>query len=317
MTIKKKCLCFTSGLNFAVSVLLFCISPKIWAIDKTIYGPDNRYDYYKESDPLKKELAQSIFGKISSHMIFKKGEFYYPMSNRTYGESNRLCQKNDPFYEQQALATCTAFLVAPNILATAGHCIVTKSDCENSTWIKNYILETDDQIAVEKFPIKDVYHCKTILARELSRETKSDFALIELDRVVNESKPLELSKENENMAGQKIFIMGHPSGLPLKISDDAYVFSETPVYFSSNLDSFHGNSGSPVFDQNSLEVKGILVRGNDDFYKTTTGCQILNVCTEDGKQCLFPPTLDGEHSTKIELIKSKLAQLNSSGIISL
>lgn len=307
----------TSALSFAISFLLIFFSPRSWAIQKTIYGPDNRYDYYKETDPLKKELAQSIFGQVSNRMLFKKGEFYYPTVQRTYGEGNRLCQKNDPFYEQQTLATCTAFLVAPSILATAGHCVVRKSDCDNSIWVKNYILENNNQTAVNKFHEKDVYHCKRILVQELDSETKSDFALIELDQEVNDIKALELSEKNENMTGEKIFIMGHPSGLPLKISDDAYIFSETPFYFSSNLDSFHGNSGSPVFNQLSLEVEGILVRGNDDFYKTTMGCQTLNICTEDGKQCLVPPTLDGEHSTKIEIVRKKLAQLNSSGIISL
>ena len=36
-------------------------------------------------------------------------------------------------------------------------------------------------------------------------------------------------------------------------------------YFSANLDTYGGNSGSPVFNATDGTVEGILVRGNQDF----------------------------------------------------
>jgi hypothetical protein len=36
-------------------------------------------------------------------------------------------------------------------------------------------------------------------------------------------------------------------------------------YFTANLDSYAGNSGSPVFNQKTGRVEGILIQGADDF----------------------------------------------------
>lgn len=45
--------------------------------------------------------------------------------------------------------------------------------------------------------------------------------------------------------------------------------NSNPLYFSSNLDTFGGNSGSVVFDADSGLVEGILVRGDQDFVQST------------------------------------------------
>ena len=36
-------------------------------------------------------------------------------------------------------------------------------------------------------------------------------------------------------------------------------------YFTANLDTYRGNSGSPVFNAITHKVEGVLVRGEQDF----------------------------------------------------
>jgi len=48
-----------------------------------------------------------------------------------------------------------------------------------------------------------------------------------------------------------------------------------PIFFDANLDTFGGNSGSPVFDARTNAVVGILVRGADD-YREEGGCDVVN-----------------------------------------
>ena len=44
-----------------------------------------------------------------------------------------------------------------------------------------------------------------------------------------------------------LVVIGHPSGLPTKIADGAWVRNnESEYYFVTNLDTFGGNSGSAV-----------------------------------------------------------------------
>jgi V8-like Glu-specific endopeptidase len=37
-------------------------------------------------------------------------------------------------------------------------------------------------------------------------------------------------------------------------------------YFTANLDTYAGNSGSPVFNKNTGKVEGIIIQGAEDFF---------------------------------------------------
>ena len=54
------------------------------------------------------------------------------------------------------------------------------------------------------------------------------------------------------------------------------------AFFVANLDTYGGNSGSPVFASDTNRVEGILVRGETDFEQTPAGCQISLVCPTSG-----------------------------------
>ncbi len=63
----------------------------------------------------------------------------------------------------------------------------------------------------------------------------------------------------------KLYVIGHPSGLPTKVADGAQVCTQKGTHFSANLDTYGGNSGSAVFNAKTNEVVGILVRGANDY----------------------------------------------------
>ena len=47
------------------------------------------------------------------------------------------------------------------------------------------------------------------------------------------------------------------------------------VFFSANLDTYGGNSGSAVFNAVNGQIEGILVRGATD-YVSRGGCRVSN-----------------------------------------
>ena len=51
--------------------------------------------------------------------------------------------------------------------------------------------------------------------------------------------------------------------------------------FTANLDTYGGNSGSPVFNSETHEVEGILVRGDTDFVPLGK-CMVSAVCPTNG-----------------------------------
>jgi hypothetical protein len=79
-----------------------------------------------------------------------------------------------------------------------------------------------------------------------------------------------------------VYVIGHPVGLPTKFADGANVRNNNnESFFVCNLDTYGGNSGSPVFNSSTHELEGILVRGETDFIVTENGCRKSNVCPQN------------------------------------
>lgn len=93
-----------------------------------------------------------------------------------------------------------------------------------------------------------------------------DFALVRLDRTVNNHTPLKVRLNGSISTGTSVFVIGHPTGLPTKVTTGAKVRSTAPSeHFVTNLDTYGGNSGSAVFNARTGVIEGVLVRGDTDF----------------------------------------------------
>jgi V8-like Glu-specific endopeptidase len=172
-------------------------------------------------------------------------------------------------------------LVSENRLVTAGHCIKNEADCSSYKWVFDFKVDHADQGKVNVAE-SSVYSCKKIISRKLDSNSKDDYAFIELDRVVTDRSPLKVRTSGKIAKGDALVVIGHPTGLPTKISDGANVRNLSSKFFTANLDTYGGNSGSAVFNVETEEVEGILVRGETDYvYDSALGCQVSNVCATD------------------------------------
>jgi V8-like Glu-specific endopeptidase len=191
-----------------------------------------------------------------------------------------ICAK-ERFSKQITAANCSGFLVSENVLVTAGHCIKNDVDCKKYKWVFDYKVDHADQAKITVSQ-SSVYACKKIISRALDDFSKDDYAVIELDRKVTDRRPLTFRKTGKVTIGAPVVVIGHPTGLPTKIADGANVRSLSSKFFTANLDTYGGNSGSAVFNVNSGEVEGILVRGENDYVvNQTLGCNVSNVCKND------------------------------------
>ena len=249
---------------------LFAISSLAHANNKAIYGVDSRIDVEQSPNPIHKELAKSVAAMVPNYVINPNPSVFMDFFDITLQDSSSVCS-NERFAHQQTVSVCTAFLVAPNVLATAGHCVRTVEDCENNKWVFDYKLENEEDSFVVNIPRSSVYSCKKVLDTKLTIFTKKDWALIELDRPVTDRAPLKLNKASPNK-GDDVFVIGTPSGLPLKVASGS-VRANKMNYFRTNLDTYAGNSGSPVFNKQN-EVIGVLVRGDNDYDESVRGCNM-------------------------------------------
>ena len=126
-------------------------------LPKVIYGNDDRYEVEEYHDRLYREYAKSVAGKVAKFKLRTdpSDESSYTFSKRKLGVRNNLCL-GVRYREQNTLPTCSGFLIAPNLIATAGHCVRTKFDCKNSYWVFDYVEST------KSIPKKNVFNCKKI-----------------------------------------------------------------------------------------------------------------------------------------------------------
>lgn len=268
---------FSSFLTIAALV----ISAQAIANNKgmdVIYGEDNRQDVYASTNSAYVELSKSTAAMIDTGNLKSASNGEIKIDAETL-EDRGICGK-ERFSKQISAANCSGFLVAPNVLVTAGHCIRSEADCRSYKWVFDYKVDYEDQGAIN-VPASSVYSCKKIIDRSLNGVTKDDYAVIELDRKVTDRRPLSFRRSGKVAKGASLVVIGHPTGLPTKIADGAKVRSLSTKYFVANLDTYGGNSGSAVFNANTSEVEGILVRGDTDYVQQGS-CQVSNVCTEQG-----------------------------------
>lgn len=246
---------------------------------KVIYGDDDRKDFFEVTSTVWQERALSTVALIQKNKL-SKVDNGYNIATGVYGTTQNLC-KSEPFYDQVTAAFCSGSLIAPDVIMTAGHCVRTASACSSVRFVFNFAYKSfaqDPKFASDE----DVYSCQSLIHSELNSSNLSDYALIRLDRPVTGRKPLPVRLSGNLAEGEPLVVIGHPSGLATKVAAGASVRSIAPnAYFIANLDTYGGNSGSAVFNEQTGLIEGILVRGENDF-KYKNGCYVSNVCLNDG-----------------------------------
>ena len=263
---------------------------------KVIYGDDNRSDVYATSRDDYKELADSTVAMLPTWYMSEEGA-NYKLKTQTLGTDRNLCQE-EKFYSQPTVAKCSGFLVGEDLVATAAHCI-NVATCPSNAFVFGFKMKSANE-SITEIPKDEVYKCKEIVKIQLTN--MQDYALVRLERPVRGHKPLALSEQPAQF-NDEIFVIGHPSGLPTKISDNAKVRKLENGYFVANLDTFGGNSGSAVFDTKTNKVLGILVRGETDYeVDSSRKCQKSKKCA--------PDLCRGEDITNISFIINALNNSN-------
>ncbi len=254
---------------------------------KVIYGDDNRVtpDCYKKGQFA--TYAKSVAGMVPIQNLAANDNGTISLVAPKYQDAFLLCP-TERFAQEHSGMMCTGFLVAPDVLVTAGHCVQSQTACESAVWVFEY------QKDGSPITLDQVVRCKEIIEQVLDPQTlKLDYAVLRLDRKVTNRKPLAFRKDTKVRDNEDLLVIGHPMGLPQKIADGAILRNNSEAtYFTANLDTYGGNSGSPVFNANNGLVEGILVEGEMDLVTDEVAmCNKSNVCPADG--CL------GEKVTRI------------------
>lgn len=265
--------------------------------EKKIIGPSD-YDTRIELLQLKSGIAWqlAIFQKSNSVALVVEKEKVSQISKEIYtidisqtlGKTYNLCV-GQAFYEQPIVGIGTAFIFSENSMMTAKH--VFERPVKDYVVVFGYQIVQSNGVVEVFFDNGNLYYPTKIIhsADEL------DVVEFEVDRnfdrkVLEWENSLKALKSTTN----EIYMLGHPCGLPMKVALNASIEKNPhPQYFYTTLDSYQGNSGSPVFNFYSHKVIGVLVSGDKD-YKYNGNCYYRSNC--------ILPYCKGEKVIRIEEI---------------
>ncbi|HKP59568.1 MAG TPA: serine protease [Polyangiales bacterium] len=271
-----------------MSACLSCAAPgglEVGGLSQPVlYGADGRVEVEDLPDAALRAIADSAVVAILPRSLLQKEGKVVKLAAPSLGDDQNLCP-NERFADQPAAAACSGVLLGPQLVLTAGHC-ARRLPCDEIAFVFGYQLEHG---AVRtRFDAEDVYGCDEVVERQLSlpgEADRTDFAWVRLDRDAgSHAHPIALRDASSPLAdGEAITVIGHGSGLPRKAVLGGHVAdprAATSDYFISTSDTFHGDSGAPVFDEQRRLI-GIQVRGNEDYVPTANGCNALARLPDD------------------------------------
>jgi hypothetical protein len=237
-----------------------------------IYGEDNRIDVYAETDADRLNWAASTLGLVSASELFDNGNGTFSLLTDSFTYLGRTPCDGEPFANQPTAPYCSGFLAGEDVIVTAGHCMDNGRLATTRYVFGFQMLNADDAVTVVNED--QVYSGIEILGRRYDNDF--DYTVVKLDRPVTApgAMPLPIRRTGTVPVGTLVGVIGHPTGLPLKIAFGANTVVKSngqEAYFMANLDTYGGNSGSPVFNASNGVVEGVLVRGERD-YNTVGSC---------------------------------------------
>ncbi len=253
------------------------------ATPRAIYGPDDRIDVWEVTGPSAQQtlgIVHATAGILDRTQVERPGGGgpcdpsidppcpinAAPIDHACVAVQGDECSQSlplcplEPFFGQPTAPSCSAVLVGPDEVVTAGHCIHHDPSgfCSSKRFVFGFQLDHPAPPEPWFVPSDDVYDCADVVAYHQDPELSgtscqaggSDWAVVRLDRPVVGRSPVALATGDVTV-GTPVATAGHPEGLPTKVAAGAVVKSDCGIYLTANLDVSYGNSGSVVFDTQS------------------------------------------------------------------
>mmetsp|Transcript_14874 Transcript_14874/g.20774 ORF Transcript_14874/g.20774 Transcript_14874/m.20774 type:complete len:341 (+) Transcript_14874:1-1023(+) len=259
------------------------VKPETVTDNKTVYGQDRRQhikhapgDFQQASSCVVSLWQRSKIERVGRAVTLVTKSYRYA----PFGEELCELSENVPFVGERLGPFGSGFFVRykdQDYVITARHCVLSegysrKIDKDNATISTNlesiYFVFGWNDNGIERLPVENVFTGELVVLG-----FDADFVIIKLKKSLADKEvpqtfaSAKLRLKTEDLAATtQLHIVGHPCGLSMKYAGQGKILagSRKPLTFETNLTSFAGNSGSPVFNE-VREVVGILVQGQADY----------------------------------------------------
>lgn len=261
-----------------------------------VYGADDRIEALDYPDSTLVATTTELVGALLPRAFVARDGDGWLLTGPALKDEVALCE-GERFTEQPRLAVCTALLVAPNAILTAGHCIPPEL-LSGYLFVRGYHLGgTFPRVAADR-----VHELEALLSRvdgDLTSASNRDMAIARL-RTRSALPSFDLSVRRDPLEpGERVIVVGTSEGLPIKIEDGGTVLATSSSgYFEMTSDTFRGSSGSPVLARDG-NLLGMLVGGAADYQRDeSAGCY--------RRLALAAPAARGEIALDVAVLRDAL-----------
>jgi subtilisin-like proprotein convertase family protein/V8-like Glu-specific endopeptidase len=292
---------------FTIALVTFVsVSCRNEMINKSIviYGDNDLRDVNVFSSPKWEKEFESVGLITEKSRLSRSGNVLKFDSKKDY--LGKICQ-GEILANAENLGHCTGFLVRPDLLATARHCVeVVAGGCRDLAIVFDVKSKISNE-APKSVSVNNVYHCSQVF---YPLDESEDQVLIKLDRKRSNSN-LDLKSEmNWDTVGE-LTALGHPLGGVQKVSEGGIFRKIEDEVIFTELDVFEGNSGSPVLSGEG-KVLGMLFSGEADFERDGNSCLRVKRCQTGScsGERLLPANAVNELIKRVDLLE-KLEKIPS------
>ena len=128
------------------------------------YGNDDRQQIRDSQHPKAVEWARATAVIVNKAKLHSATADRVGASVSTLGEREGLCS-DERFASEPAFGFCSSFLVAPDLVATAGHCFKSTL-CDEMAFVFDFYVGGASG-NVQSIPASNVYSCREVVAQQL------------------------------------------------------------------------------------------------------------------------------------------------------
>jgi len=144
-----------------------------------VYGVDDRKDLYGITRKTVLRAADAVCALVKAKDLSLLPNGGWRLRTMSYRQTYKLCS-SEPFVEQPLGCFCSGFLGAPNLIATAGHCVESTADLAGVRFVFGFRMKDGTQARTEFGP-DEVYQGAEVVGRQLEGGNGRDWALVRLD----------------------------------------------------------------------------------------------------------------------------------------